>query len=247
MDNFLNKLPPIMIGYIVALPILIASLKLESDRIMNIKYQKALFRVLNITFLGLWFFVENVFSYYELMENTSAWMMLFVYLPSIVLLFLLICNLPKRSDNENNSVPFKKIYGFSRNGLAILGMTLLVAIILIILGTIKSSSIVMDHHKQFFEELASSENKEEVLYHETYKSASWLSLTTDRINYIKNNPAYVSSVLPWKMEVTVGSKSDNVSTHLVLTYVRDGRAWILNGIEEEKTKSRGWFDVRPGW
>lgn len=199
------------------------------------KYEKALCRVLSFTFIGMSFFVENVIFDNEFMTFYAMPLLLILYPLAIVLLFLLISNLPMRSENENKNgrVLTKKIFGLSYKLAAFLGITLLSAMVLVIIGTIKSSSIVLNHHKQLFDKLSNSENFDLAFYEETSKAYDSANLIKPAINDIKNNPTKISLALPWRVEVTVSTKMETdspnwVSTYWVLTYVNDGYEWHLD-------------------
>lgn len=232
---------PFLIAYIFSIPFILGSMKIDADRILDKKYEKAFGFGEYIVILGLWTFIGIVVKNHELMQYVRE-MLLFVYVPFVVAFFLLINMLPRRPQEHWRG--HKNFLGFPPVGLIVLGGSLILAIGLLIFGTYKSMPVVLNHHKEFFEKLENSTQREKDIFNETDKPAFWIGLDDERIDTINNNPMYVSLALPWRMEVTIGLKADQSSKHLVLTYVKDGRGWILNRIENRDEKAKSWFSYR---
>lgn len=228
MQTIVGFLNSISLGYIFSFPIMITIFKFDS--LKNLKLNNR--RVINSLLAFIWLSIFN-FAHIFLTDGTIAAYFILIWfiliLPITIVFLLFVTGLSVQHDEEIKEAK-KNFYGFSYKTVTILGLTIIVSLAFIISDTLKSTSIVLDYHKQFITKLSESKDQQLLLLEETIQPSYMTSDIIKDLNEIKNNKALISFALPWRIGITINSGTKENLKYWELQYVRNNKKWRLEGL-----------------
>lgn len=233
MKSVIGFLGPLAFKYIYAFPIILVLIRIGLDKKLQIRNKEAItyltgficyaaFGVSEILLLN-----GDIASYFILIWFT-------LILPVSIAFFLFTAEADTQSSEEVNESS-KKSYGFSHKTVIILCLSIVVSLTIVIYDTIRSTSVVLDYHRQFFDRLSDSKDKKAMLLEETLQPWYMSEGIIEDIYQIKDNEAYISFALPWRIGIAIRADTYGALKYWRFEYVKDYERWRLEGLFSTST------------